>query len=135
MNGFKPPRFFRCPDLNCQYLDRGGQSPRTPGRTLLQITHVVDADDVLRRIPYRLVSGDVGFAENVRLTVKGFALADGLDGFAFRVQDGSDRSRAIVLFYVGGDTDILVAVFHENCCRALSLLNYIIDQIEIVVDL
>src|SRR6516165_3168356 len=76
MNGFKPPRFFRCPDLNCQYLDRGGQSPRTPGRTLLQITHVVDADDVLRRIPYRLVSGDVGFAENVRLTVKGFALTD-----------------------------------------------------------
>src|SRR5262249_53924716 len=99
----------------------------TPRRWLLQVTHVVDSYHLLRRIPYGLVPGDVGLAENVHLSIERFAFPDGLDGLAFRIQNGSDRARTIVLFHVGGDADILVTMLHEDRSRTLSLIHDLIN--------
>jgi hypothetical protein len=105
------------------------------GGCLLQIAHVVDSDNVFGRILYWLVPCDVGFAQYVYLSIEWFALSDGLDRLSLWIQNGSNGSRAIVLFHVGGDANILIAVFYEDRGRALGLLFHLINQFEIVIHL
>src|ERR1700751_1680789 len=90
------------------------QAPKGWRRALLQVTDVVDADRLFRSVEDRLLSGDVGFAENVSLAIERLVLPDGLDGLARGVQDGADGAGAIILFNVGRDAHILVALLDED---------------------
>src|SRR6476620_8657445 len=118
-----------CIDSPAAHLQRRqGHRP-----SLLHVSYVVDTDYILRCVPDRLVTCDVRLTENVHLSVEWFILFDGFDRLAFGVENGSDRSRAVVLLNVSGNANVLPAVLHKYGGRTLSFLNHFIDQIEIVV--
>src|SRR5690349_15594884 len=109
-------------------LERAKNASNRSALSQFQITYVVDADHGFGVIMDRLVSGDVGFAENVDLAVKWFVLPDGLDSLACWIKHGSDRAGAVVLFHVGCDADKLVALLDEDRCRGAGLLRDLINQ-------
>ncbi len=62
----------------------------------LQISHVEGAEDVFVGVLDRLVAGDVGLAEDRRLSVVGLALPDRPDGRTVGIEGRADRARAVV---------------------------------------
>ena len=100
-----------------------------------RITYVVDADHVLRRIPYGLIASDVGFSEDIYLSEERLVFFDGLNRLAFGVENGPRRSRAIVLLHVRGYANILVTALHKDCGGTLRLLDDIINQVKIIIHL
>src|SRR5271165_4081261 len=84
---------------------------------------------------YRLVPGNVWLAEDIHVSVKCFIFLYRCDCFAFWVQNGSDSSRTVILFYVRGDADIVVSAFHKDRRRPASLLHDLVNKIEIIIHL
>jgi hypothetical protein len=64
---------------------RPWSAPIPTGQTngLLQVAYIVDTNHVSRRIQYRFVPSDVGFAGNVYFPIEGFAFPDGLMALPF----------------------------------------------------
>src|SRR3954454_7703710 len=80
---------------------------------LLHVSHIIDADHTLRCVVDRLVTRDVGLTENVHLSVERFIFLDEFNRLAFRVENGPHRARAVVLFDVSSNANILFAVLHK----------------------
>src|SRR5262249_61907838 len=81
----------------------------------LLVADVVDAGDVSRAVPNRLIARDVRRAQNGNLSIEGLTLPDGGDGLAGGVQNGPDRPTAAVrLRHVRRNADRGVARFHEQ---------------------
>ena len=74
---------------------RGGNVLADLIQRLDEITDVVDADDRIRRIADRLVTGDVGPPQDVDYAVVRFTAADRCDRRATRIEDSADGAGAI----------------------------------------
>src|SRR6185437_8903913 len=80
---------------------------------IFQIPDIIDADDIPRCVPDRVVSGDVWLAENHRVAIVRLALLDAREHRTVGVQYSADRTRTIVLLHVRSDTHVFVPRFHE----------------------
>jgi|SRR6516164_4236655 len=89
-------------------------------RTAYQIAEIVDADDIVERIVHRLVTREIGLAEDRRLTIERFIHVDGLDYLAPRIENGAYGSRAVIPHYIGRDTDIVCTALDKDRGGAVS---------------
>src|SRR6266478_7877462 len=83
-------------------------------RTAYHITKIVDADDVVAHVVHRLIAGQIGFAEDRRRAIKRFIHVDELDYLALGIENGAYGARAIILRYVGRDSDIVGPTLDED---------------------
>ena len=114
---------FQCPLLLCSQ------------RTAYQIAEIVDADDIVERIVHRLITREIGLAEDRRLTIERFIHVDGLDYLALRIENGAYGSRAVIPHYVGRDADIVCPALDKDRGSAPDFLHDLVNHGEIVIHL
>src|SRR5216110_517197 len=101
---------------------------------VLQITDVIDADDVAC-IADRFIASDVRLAQNVRFSEIAFALRNSRDGFTLWVENGAYRPRPVILLNVRCHADELVAALNKDCGGPTRFLLDLVNQHEIVIHL
>src|SRR2546430_13100304 len=125
-----------------QNAARGYDPERTASWTLcvrseplvLQITDVIDADDVAC-IADRFIASDVRLAQNVRFSEIAFALRNSRDGFTLWVENGAYRPRPVILLNVRCHADELVAALNKDRGRSTNFLLHLVNQHEVVIHL
>src|SRR3977135_4013998 len=113
-----------------------------PSRTLcvseplvLQITDIIDADDVAACIADWFIASDVRLAQDVGLSEIAFALRNSRDGFTLWVENGAYRPRPVILLNVRCHADELVAALNKERGRPTRFLLDLVNQHEVVVHL
>src|SRR6266850_913690 len=101
---------------------------------VLQITDVIDADDVAC-IADRFIASDVRLAQDVGLSEIAFALRNSRDGFTLWVENGAYRPRPVILFNVRCHADELVAALNKERGGPTRFLLDLVNQHEIVIHL
>src|SRR4051794_25946638 len=86
----------------------------------------VSSNDFTGGIFNRLISSDVGFAENSRVTVVRLSAIQLRNSGAINVERASNRACTVVLLYRSGHTHVLVTAFYENSGHAPVLFNDIL---------
>src|SRR5882757_8992369 len=130
-------RLAACPVGACSQNAARGYDPwRAASWTLcvrseplvLQITDVIDADDVAC-IADRFIASDVRLAQDVRL------LRNSRDGFTLWVENGAYRPRPVILLNVRCHADELVAALNKYRGRSTHFLLDLVNQHEVVIHL
>src|SRR6266403_6345697 len=101
---------------------------------VLQITDVVDADDVACIADW-FIAGDVRLAQDVGLSEIAFALRNGPEGLTLWVENSAYRPRPIIFLYVRCYADELVAALNKDCGRSTHFLLDLVNQHEVVIHL
>src|SRR5882757_9101565 len=101
---------------------------------VLQITDVIDADDVAC-IADRFIASDVRLAQDVGLSEIAFALRNSRDGFTLWVENGAYRPRPVILLNVRCHADELVAALNKDGGGPTRFLLDLVNQHEIVIHL
>src|SRR5438105_9132696 len=96
---------------------------------VLQITDVIDADDVAC-IADRFIASDVRLAQDVGLSEIPFALRNSRDGFTFWIENGAYRPRPVILLDVRCHADELVAALNKYRGRSTHFLLNLVNQHE-----
>ena len=76
-------------------------------RIAYHITKIVNADDVVARVVYWLIAGQIRFAEDRRRAIKRFIQVDELDCLSLGIENGAYGTRAVIFLYVCRDADII----------------------------
>src|SRR5216683_2125633 len=102
---------------------------------VLQITDVIDADDVAACIADWFIASDVRLAQDVGLSEIAFALRNSRDGFTLWVENGAYRPRPVILFNVRCHADELVAALNKDRGRPTHFLLHLVNQHKVVIHL
>src|SRR6267378_5335493 len=102
---------------------------------VLQITDVIDADDVAACIADWFIASDVRLAQDVGLSEIAFALRNSRDGITLWVENGAYRPRPVILFNVRCHADELVAALNKDRGRTTHFLLDLVNQHEVVIHL
>src|SRR5260370_38354501 len=101
---------------------------------VLQITDVVDADDVACIADW-FIASDVRLAQDVSLSEIAFALRNSRDGFTLWVENGAYRPRPVILLNVRCHADELVAALNKDGGGPTRFLLDLVNQHEVVIHL
>src|ERR1700730_10209023 len=101
---------------------------------VLQITDVIDADDVAC-IADRFIASDVRLAQDVGFSEIAFALRNSRDGFTLWVENGAYRPRPVILLNVRCHADELVAALNKYRGRSTHFLLDLVNQHEVAIHL
>src|SRR5947208_3511341 len=101
---------------------------------VLQITDVIDADDVACIADW-FIASDVRLAQDVGLSEIAFALRNSRDGFTLWVENGAYRPQPVILFNVRCHADELVAALNKDRGGPTLFLLDLVNQHEVVIHL
>ena len=82
---------------------------------------------------HRLITREIGFAEDRCLTIERFIHVDELDYLALRIENGAYGARAIIPHYVGRDADVVCSALDKDRGGAADFLHDFVNQGEIVI--
>src|SRR5262245_16140318 len=121
------------------------RSPRRRGRAasaalggrefLFLVADIPDADYFARCVLDRVITGHVGFAEDVDFAVESLTFVDIRYRFSLRVQDGPKRPAVYAARHIGGHADIIITRLYEERSRAAGFSLDLVDNREVVVHL
>src|SRR5262249_11239780 len=113
-------------------LDLPGDGDR---EFLFFVADVPDADYFARCVLDRVITGHVGFAEDVDFAIESLTFVDIHYRFSLRIQDGPKRPAVYAARHIGRYADIIITRLYEkrSCAAGLSL--DLVDNREVVVHL